>query len=73
MSCAVNAFPRARRSRNRIPRIRPPDPQWQEALTFAARTAESAIADLTERYQAAVEGLPVMERIPDYDEIEIAS
>ncbi|MBZ2197247.1 YqaJ viral recombinase family protein [Ruania sp. N2-46] len=47
-----------------------PIPQWQEALTFAARTAEGAINELTERYRAAVNGLPVMERIPDADEIE---
>ena len=45
---------------------------WQNALEHAARTAETAIRELTERYQAATRGLPVMERIPDYDEIEVA-
>lgn len=49
-----------------------PHPGWQAALTNAARTAEAAIADLAERYQAAARGLPVMERPPDYDEIEVA-
>ena len=46
-----------------------PIPAWQTALTHAARTAEAAIRELTERYRAAVHGLPVMERIPDAEEI----
>ena len=49
-----------------------PIPAWQTALAHAARTAEGVIRELTERYRAAVNGLPVMERIPDYDEIQVA-
>lgn len=48
-----------------------PLPAWQAALMNAARTAEAVIADLTERYRAATRGLPVTERIPDFDEVEL--
>ena len=46
-----------------------PHPAWQSALQNAARTAEGVIGELTQRYREATRGLPVMERIPDAEEI----
>lgn len=43
----------------------PPDPRWFAAIEAAVKTAEVTIASLVERYQAAVEGLPLTERIDD--------
>ena len=49
-----------------------PDPAWFEAIKAAAAEAERAIADITTRYEAAVAGLPMTERIPDpYAEIAV--
>lgn len=40
-----------------------PDPRWRDAILAAARLAEEKIADLVDRYLAAVEGRPMTERI----------
>lgn len=48
-----------------------PHPAWQAAIVNAARTAEAVIADLVDRYRTATHALPVMERIPDFDEVEL--
>lgn len=42
-----------------------PDPAWHAAIKAAALAAETAIADITERYQAATDGLPTTSPIPD--------
>lgn len=48
------------------------DPAWQAAIKAAALHAEQQITDITERYRAATDGLPMTERIPDpYEEMVI--
>ena len=42
-----------------------PDPQWFAAIEAAARAAEAAIVDITERYESATAGLPATDRMPD--------
>lgn len=46
-----------------------PDAAWGTALTAAAEQFEQEVATITERYHAAVAGLPVMPRTPEYGEI----
>lgn len=48
-----------------------PDPKWFEAITGAVEQFEQTAAEMTERYAAAVEGLPVMERTPDPYDVEL--
>lgn len=49
-----------------------PDPQWFDAITEAACTAEEQIQQIVTAYNAACTNLPATERIPDLDEIEVA-
>lgn len=42
-----------------------PSEQWRDAITATAAAAEDQILDVTDRYNASVQGLPVMERRPD--------
>lgn len=49
-----------------------PEADWRLAIVAAAQRCERRIADIIERYHAAVIGLPMTERIPDYGEIEVA-
>jgi len=48
-----------------------PDARWQDAITDAALTFESNAADITNRYLAAVEGLPATEYIDHFAELSI--
>jgi hypothetical protein len=48
-----------------------PDASWQAVIRDAVLTAEARITDLTSRYAKAVEGLPLTEPIPDYNEVEL--
>lgn len=48
-----------------------PDPAWQAALIAAAQTFEASAAEIVERYTAATQGLPITERTPDYDNVEL--
>jgi hypothetical protein len=43
-----------------------PDPKWQGAIIAAARRAEEAITEMVAKYERAVVGLPLTERI-DFD------
>ena len=47
-----------------------PDMRWQDAITDAALTFEANAADITNRYLAAVEGLPATEYIDHFEELE---
>ena len=46
-----------------------PDPVWHDVLTQAARDFETNVTNVINEYQARTNGLPVMERRPDYEEI----
>lgn len=49
-----------------------PDPAWFAVIHAAAAHAEQQIADITDRYQAAVKGLPLTDVIPDpYADVEL--
>ena len=48
-----------------------PDQRWQDAITDAALTFEANAADITNRYLAAVEGLPATEYIDHFAELSI--
>jgi len=48
-----------------------PDARWQDAITDAALTFEANAADITNRYLAAVEGLPATEYIDHFAELSI--
>jgi len=43
-----------------------PDPAWHDAIFNAVATFEQNVADIIARYEAAVVGLPMTERI-DHD------
>lgn len=47
-----------------------PDPDWQGAILAVAERAEREIADLIDRYEQAVIGLPLTERI-DFNTVEL--
>lgn len=47
-----------------------PDPRWQAAIVEAVEAFEESAADIAERYQRSIVGLPVAERI-DFTEEEI--
>jgi len=48
-----------------------PDQRWRDAITDAALTFEANAADITNRYLAAVEGLPATEYIDHFAELSI--
>lgn len=48
-----------------------PDPQWHEVILAAAANAERATQELVAKYEAAAQGLPLTDRIPDYAEITV--
>lgn len=49
-----------------------PQQDWFDAITCAAEDLEANIVDLTARYNAAIDGLPVAERIPEFtNEVEL--
>ena len=48
-----------------------PDRRWQAVIRDAVLSAEERIADLTDRYTKAVEGLPLTDPIPDPNEVEL--
>jgi hypothetical protein len=48
-----------------------PDARWQAVIRDAALTAEERITDLTERYAAATEALPLTDPIPDHYDVEL--
>jgi len=48
-----------------------PDQHWHDAITDAVLTFEANAADITNRYLAAVEGLPATEYIDHFAEMEI--
>jgi hypothetical protein len=48
-----------------------PDPHWQAVICDALLEAEARIADLTDRYAKAVEGLPLTEPVPDPNTVEL--
>lgn len=53
-------------------RVRP-DERWQKAIIAAVRLFEDNAAESIRQYTAAVEGMPVAERTPDFsDEIQVA-
>lgn len=45
------------------------DPAWHAAIVAAAHVLEARVTEIQENYAAAVEGLPLTERIPDAEEI----
>lgn len=47
-----------------------PDERWQDAITDALLTFETNAADITNRYLAAVEGLPQTEYVDHFAELE---
>ena len=44
-----------------------PDPEWHAAIVAAAHVLEARVAEITDAYAEAVKGLPLTERIPDYE------
>lgn len=46
-----------------------PDPEWFEAIVVAVTSFELAASLMTEQYEAAVEGLPVTERVVEMEMI----
>lgn len=48
-----------------------PDPKFHDAIMAAAETFEARAAAMVLRYRASVEGLPVMDRTPDYAEMSV--
>jgi hypothetical protein len=49
-----------------------PDPEWFAVIHEAVQAFEANAADVIARYTAAVEGLPMTERTPDYTEMQVA-
>lgn len=49
-----------------------PDPQWFDAITEAACTAEEHIQEIVTAYNEATADLPETQRIPDLEEMSIA-
>ena len=49
---------------------RHPRPSWQAAILAAVEALEESAADMTARYHAAVEGLPITERVNRDADIE---
>lgn len=47
------------------------DEGWQKAIVAAATACEERIADITRGYIKATQGMPVMERTPNYSEITV--
>lgn len=49
-----------------------PDPKWHEAIVAAVAKFETTAAEMVAAYTQATEGLPATERVPDYDQIQVA-
>lgn len=47
-----------------------PDPEWHRAIAAAAADFEKTVAQMVNDYNAAVEGFPMTDRLPDYSLIE---
>lgn len=54
-----------------VKRVRP-DTEWFAAINAAAAHAEVVMTDIVDRFTKATDGLPVMERVLDLDEIQVA-
>ncbi|MCW2901850.1 MAG: hypothetical protein JWO67_4115 [Streptosporangiaceae bacterium] len=48
-----------------------PDQRWFDAIVAAVSTFEDTSAEMVASYQAAVDGLPMTERTPDFEEMVI--
>lgn len=48
-----------------------PQPDWFEAIALAVHRLENTIAEMVAKYEAATEGLPVMERIQEIPEMVV--
>lgn len=48
-----------------------PDSDWHRAIAAAATDFEKTVAQMVDDYNAAVEGFPMTERLPDWNEVEL--
>lgn len=48
-----------------------PDPAWHRAIEAAAIDFEKTVAQMVHDYNAAVEGFPLTNRLPDWNEVEL--
>jgi hypothetical protein len=48
-----------------------PDPDWFNAITAAVREFETTVAQMVADYHAAVEGFPMTDPLPDYNEVDL--
>jgi hypothetical protein len=48
-----------------------PDPDWFAAITSAVKQFEATSAEMIATYNDRTEGLPVAERLPDFDDVEL--
>lgn len=48
-----------------------PDPEWHRAIRAAVADFEKTVAQMVDDYNAAVEGFPMTDRLPDYNEVEL--
>lgn len=46
--------------------------EWHDAIVAAVHRIEARITEIVAKYGAAAAGLPVMDRVPEYGEIEVA-
>lgn len=48
-----------------------PDPDWFAAITTAVKQFEVTAAEMIATFKARTEGMPVAERLPDFDDVEL--
>lgn len=48
-----------------------PDPDWFRAIRAAASGLEQTIAQIIADYEAATDGFPMTDRLPDYNEVDL--
>lgn len=48
-----------------------PDPDWHRAIEAAATDFEKAVQQMVNDYNTAVEGFPMTDRLPDWNEVEL--
>lgn len=48
-----------------------PDPDWHRAIQAAVTDFEKAVVQMVDDYNAAVEGFPMTDRLPNFDQVEL--